>query len=214
MTAAGDTNAASRVRRLNPRRSQAVSVLKLVLPLTGLGLMSSVFLFASPVDPERAIPLAEIDVTDRVQDPRVTAARFAGVTDDGIALRIETRTARINPLEPLAFSVSGLQVHLDSPEGDRVRISADTGVVDRAEGFFSLDGHVDLMADPGYRLRTETVQGALDRTWVLMPQPVAGQAPAGEISAGSLTIERAEGGAESMRLVFSGGVRLIYQPQP
>lgn len=189
-------------------------MLKLVLPLTGLALMSSVFLLASPVDPERAIPMAEIDVTDRARDPRLTAARFAGVTEDGIALRIETETARINPLEPLDFRISGLQVHLDSPEGDRVMISADTGVVDQAAGVFSIDGSVDLIADPGYRLRTETVQGALDRIWVHMPQPLQGQAPAGEISAGSLTIEAAETGAESMRLVFSGGVRLIYQPQP
>ncbi len=214
MTGQADIDARWRVQALNPWRSRVVSVLKLVLPLTGLALLSSVFLLANPVDPERAIPLAEIDVADRARDPRLTAARFAGVTDDGVALRIETETARVNPMEPLDFRVTGLHVQLDSPEGGQVMLRADLGTVDRAAGVFSIDGSVDVIADPGYRLRTETVQGELDRVSVRMPHPVEGAAPAGEISAGSLTIEGAQNGVEGMRLVFSGGVRLIYQPQP
>lgn len=209
-----DLHAARVARAYSPRRSRLVGVLKLVLPLTALALMSSVFLLASPVDPERAIPLAEIDVADRARDPRLTGARFAGVTEDGTALRIETRTARSDPLATLRFHATGLELHLDRANGSRVVVRADEGMIDRDSGHFSMQGNIELIADPGYRLHTEQIRGALDRTWVNLPEAVEGQAPAGEISAGALTIERASSPSGGNRLVFSGGVRLIYQPQP
>lgn len=197
----------------SPVRSRLVAVFKLVLPFSALALISSVFLLATPVDPERAIPRAEIDVTDRARDPRLTSARFAGVTEDGSALRIETETARADPLATLRFHASRLELHLDSPDGDRVFLRADTGMIDRAAGHFSLHGGIELAADPGYSLRTAQAHGALDRSWITMPEPLEGLAPAGEIRAGSLTISRAADESGGNRLVFSGGVRLIYQPE-
>ena len=209
-----DRHASQVTQAFSPFHSRLVMTLKLVLPLTALALMSSVFLLASPVDPERAIPLAEIDVADRARDPRLTGARFAGVTEDGSALRIETRTARSDPLATLRFHTTGLELYLDRADGGRVVVRADEGMIDRASGHFNMQGNIELIADPGYRLRTERVRGALDRTWINLPETVEGIAPAGEIRAGTLTIERAPAPSAGNRLVFAGGVRLIYQPEP
>lgn len=209
-----DTRPGRAARAYNPARSRLVTVLKLVLPLSALALMSSVFLLARPVDPERAIERAEIDVAERARDPRLTGARFAGVTEDGSALRIETETARTDPLAALRFHVSGLELHLDGPRDNRVFLRADEGLIDRAAGHFSMQGGIEITADPGYSLRSEQLRGALDRTWIDLPQGIEGTAPAGEIRAGSLTIQRAKAPSSGNRLVFSGGVRLIYQPEP
>ena len=209
-----DRHAARLTQAYSPLHSRLVMILKLALPLTALALMSSVFLLASPVDPERAIPLAEIDVADRARDPRLTGARFAGVTDDGSALRIETRTARSDPQAMLRFHATGLELHLDRIDGGSVFARADEGMIDRDSGYFSMRGGIELVADPGYRLRSEQIRGALDQTWINMPETVDGMAPAGEIRAGTLTIERAPVPSAGNRLVFGGGVRLMYQPEP
>ncbi|MGY6536612.1 MAG: hypothetical protein ACXIVG_14830 [Pararhodobacter sp.] len=195
-------------------RSRVVSILKLVLPLAALALLSSIFLLASPVDPERAIRTAEIDVEERARDPRLTQARFAGVTRDGSALLIETETARTDPLGTLRFQVTGLSLHIDNPDGGTLRAYAGSGIIDRGAGRFDMAGPVMLDVSPGYRLEGEQVSGLLDQTLVESDRPVRGTAPAGEIEAGNLRLERGPPPDGGNRLVFGGGVRLIYQPHP
>lgn len=197
----------------NARRySRMIGVLKLVLPLSALVLMSMVFLVARPVDPSRAIEMAEIDVEERARDPRISGARFAGVTDDGAALRIVTETARTDPMAMLRFQVTGLELYLDGPQGESLQVRADSGQVDRGLGIFSMDGRVEVSATPGYFLQTGRVTGLLDSTRIEVPGTLTGQAPAGEITAGNMLVASASPDSSAYRLVFSGGVRLIYQP--
>lgn len=204
----------SRFRPYSPAYSRAVTVLKVVLPLMALVLLSSIFLLASPVDPGRAIESAEIDVEERARDPRLTQARFAGVTRDGNALRIETETTRTDPLGRLRFQVTGLELSLDHSDGSTLRARAREGIIDRAAGRFNMAGPVQIETSPGYRLEAEQLYGLLDQTLIASDLPVHGTAPAGEIEAGNLRFERMHGGNSGNRLVFGGGVRLIYHPQP
>lgn len=194
------------------RYSRMISLLKLVLPLSALVLMSMVFLLARPVDPSRGIEMAEIDVEERARDPRISGARFAGVTDDGAALRIVTETARTDPMAMLRFNVTGLELYLDGPNGETFRARANSGAVDRGEGVFSMEGGVEVSASPGYRLETERVTGLLDSTRIEVPGTLSGQAPAGDITAGNLLVTAATPARSAYTLVFSGGVRLIYRP--
>ncbi len=192
--------------------SRLIVVLKTVLPLTALVLLSMVFLLARPVDPNRAIELAEIDVEERARDPRISGARFAGVTEDGTALRLVTETARSDPDATLRFAVTGLELQLDGARGEVVRVRSDSGSIDRGEGSFEMSGGVEIVAEPGYRLHAEHVAGALDTTRIEVPAPLTGQAPAGELRAGNLLVRAVFGGERGYVLVFGGGVRLIYQP--
>lgn len=194
------------------RYSRIIGWLKLVLPLTALVLLSIVFLVARPVDTSRAIGLAEIDVEERARDPRISGARFAGVTDDGAALRIEAETARTDPRAMLRFDVTGLSLYLDGPQGETVMARAASGAIDRGQGIFEMEGAVELAASPGYRLESASVSGLLDRTRIDLAGPLIGEGPVGEMRAGNLVITAATDGATGYRLVFSGGVRLIYRP--
>ncbi|MFN3953756.1 MAG: hypothetical protein ACK4LQ_04830 [Pararhodobacter sp.] len=192
--------------------SRMVALMKLVLPLSALVLLSMVFLLARPVDPNRAIPLADIDVEDRARDPRLSGARFAGVTEDGAALRIITETARSDPLAALRFHVTGLELHIDGPRGESVRARAGSGTVDRGEGGFAMEGGVEISASPGYRLESEIIHGLLDSTSIEVPSPLSGAAPAGMIEAGNLRIIHDTTLRGGYTLVFGGGVRLVYHP--
>lgn len=197
----------------NARRySRMIGLLKLVLPLVALVLMSMVFLLARPVDPSRAIEMAEIDVEERARDPRISGARFAGVTNDGAALRILTESARTDPLAMLRFQVTGLELHLEGPHGESVQARAASGAIDRGLGTFTMDGQVEISASPGYRLQTRGITGFLDTTRIEVPGMLTGTAPAGEITAGNLLVDTVRQDPATYKLVFSGGVRLIYQP--
>jgi lipopolysaccharide export system protein LptC len=198
--------------RFDRRHSRLVWVLKVALPLIALAMLSMVFLLAEPVDPTRAIPLAEIDVEERARDPRVSGASFAGVTAGGSALRITADTARTDPGAVLRLESTGLTLELENPDGGRVSVRADHGAIDRGDDHFEMAGAVELTATPGYRVESDLVLGALDRTWLQSPGRVEGEAPAGELRAGNLRVTQDRGAPGSQHLVFSGGVRLLYHP--
>lgn len=195
------------------RYSRTVGILKVVLPLTALVLLSLVFLTARTIDPRLAITTAEIDVEDRARDPRLSGARFAGVTEDGAALTIVAETARSDPHAALKLDVTGLTLHLEGQSGEDLMAEASEGVIDRGAGRFAMSGGLDLTVTPGYALRTETLTGLLDSTRIEAPGQVTGSAPAGEITAAHMLLQADSTDGAGYRLVFGGGVRLLYQPE-
>ena len=70
------------------RHTRLVGWLKVILPLTALAILSTLFLVARRVDPEAALPYAEVDVEDLAREPRMTAPTYAGTTEDGAALTL------------------------------------------------------------------------------------------------------------------------------
>jgi lipopolysaccharide export system protein LptC len=212
LTDAGGPGDAGRRARSAAVRTRIVAALRLLLPLTALGLLSMVFLLASPIDPTRAIQSAPIDVQDRARDPRLSAARFAGVTEDGTALRIEAGAARSDPGGVLRFQVQDFALWLTPTLGEGMTARSDSGQIDRGAGLFVMDGGVRLVSAPGYDLAASRIDGMLDRTQVRVAGPVLGRAPAGDIQAGSALIQSSDPETGSYRLVFRDGVRLIYQP--
>jgi lipopolysaccharide export system protein LptC len=193
--------------------SRVVSILKIVLPLTALVLLSLVFLLARTIDPTQAIPMADIDVQERARDPRLSGARFAGVTSDGAALSIVTQTARSDPHATLRLEVTGLDLLIEGSHGESLAATAEAGVLDRGTGRFEMSGGLEFQASPGYDLTSDRLVGLLDSTLVQSPGAVAGRAPAGEISAGNMVMRTNSGDEPGYVLVFGGGVRLLYQPE-
>ena len=196
------------------RRSRSVGVLKVVLPLVALVSLSLVFLLARTIDPRQAIATAEIDVEDRARDPRLSGARFAGVTEEGAALTIRTETARSSPDGVMRLAVTGMDLLLEGQGGEVTSIQAGAGILDRGAGRFDMQGGIAVAADPGYRLSTASASGLLDSTLIEMPGTITGQAPAGEISAGRMELRADSANPPRYRLVFSGGVRFNYLPEP
>lgn len=192
--------------------SGVVGVLKLVLPLTALVLLSLVFLLAETIDPMRGISSAGIDVADRARDPRLSGARYAGVTADGAALTINAQTARTDPNAVLRLDIQGLELSVSGGEGEGLRARAEQGELDRAGQTFDMSGGIEISAAPGYLLNTDRLTGSLEQTRIEAPGRVHGQAPAGDIEAGNLTLIADSASETGYRLVFGGGVRLLYQP--
>lgn len=192
--------------------SRLVGVLKVVMPLTALVLLSLVFLLARTIDPTQAIATAEIDVEERARDPRLSGARYAGVTEDGAALGIRAETARSDPTGAMRLTVTGLELSLQGADGEDFEARSARGVIDRGLGRFEMSGGLEIVATPGYRLTTQRLTGLLDSTLMQAPMAVSGQAPAGEITAGRMELRAESAPGTGYRLVFAGGVRLNYLP--
>lgn len=193
--------------------SRIVTGLRLALPLAALALLSMLFLVPREIDPSRALPLAPVDAEDLARDPRITAPRFSTVTDDGAALTLTAATVRVAAGSGESATASEVVLVLAPGDGTTNRITADSAEVDRATGLITLEGDVVFDGASGYRISSGRVLALTDRTRVESPGPVTALAPAGTLEAGSMLFEAAPDGA-GQRLLFTGGVRLLYRPEP
>jgi lipopolysaccharide export system protein LptC len=190
--------------------SRVVALAKIALPLLALAILSTLFLFARTIDPNDAIPYAEVDVVERAREPRLTAPTYAGVTSDGAALTLQAAEAR--PDAGAGATAQTLTARLDTPDGARTDLAAAQMTFDNTAGLVSLDGGVTVTTTSGYIMTTNTLTARLDRTSLLAPGPVQATAPAGTITAQGMTLTQGPDPATYV-LVFKGRVKLLYQPQ-
>jgi lipopolysaccharide export system protein LptC len=192
--------------------SRLVGWLKIVLPLAALAVLATLFLFARKIDPSDAIPYAEVDIQERLREPRMTDASYSGVTADGAAINLRAEAAV--PGADGQARATGLSGRLEAPDGSITDIRAKAGHLDRAAGTVALTSGVQLDTSSGYHLQTDEVSMALDRTSVIAPAMVRAEGPAGEILADSAVLNSADDGSGHYLLVFKGNVKLVYVPKP
>lgn len=185
--------------------------LKVALPLAALAILSTLFLVADRIDPEDALPYAEVDVEDRAREPRMTAPTYAGITSDGAALTLTAEEAR-PATETTPAEAQKLHLELATPDGGTSRLEAATATMDTVAKEVLLSGGVTITTSTGYRLETEAMTARLDRSGLESRSPVTATGPAGEIQAQGMTLSQDNRTPGAYLLVFKGGVRLIYQP--
>jgi lipopolysaccharide export system protein LptC len=192
--------------------STLVAWLKVLLPLAALGILSTLFLVSRTIDPEDAIPFAEVDVAERIREPRLTAPTWAGMTEDGSALTVSAAEARPTGETGADATASTLRAVLDMPGGGRAEMQAATGRLDLAANRLIVDGGVVVTTSTGYVLRTGALDAALDRTGLVAPGAVEGDGPGGHLTAGSMELAMTGTSPERYVMVFKDGVRLLYRP--
>ncbi len=192
--------------------STVVAWLKVALPLVALAILSTLFLVSRTIDPADAIPFAEVDIEDRVREPRLTNPTWAGVTDDGAALTIAAAEARPEREGTTEASANSLVAELQTPDGGSAKLVAAHGVLDATTNSFKVDGGVTITTSTGYELETEALTAALDRTSIISEGEVHGTGSAGTITAGLMEITHQSDGSDTYLLVFKNGVRLLYLP--
>lgn len=192
------------------RHTRVVGWLKVALPLIALVILSTLFLVARRVDPEAALPYAEVDVEDLAREPRMTAPTYAGTTADGAALTLSADEAR-PAADGSPAQAAGLRLDLATPDGGQTELLAVDARMDDTAKELVLSGGVIVTTSTGYRLETAEVAARLDRTGLESRAPVKATGPAGEITAEGMVLSRDYRTPGAYVLVFKGGVRLIYQ---
>lgn len=192
--------------------STAVAWLKVALPLLALAILSTLFLVSRTIDPSDAIPFAEVDIEDRLREPRLTSPTWAGVTDDGAALTIAADQARPEQKDGSVASADAIVADLETPDGATARLVAAKGQFDTQANAFTAMGGVVITTSTGYELATEAMTAKLDRTSLTSDTTVTGHSPVGELTAGAMEITETSEGSGSYVLVLKNGVKLLYQP--
>ncbi|WP_415183472.1 hypothetical protein [Phaeovulum sp.] len=192
--------------------SRLVAWAKIALPLAALVLLSTLFMFSGKVDPSDAIPYADVDVADLAREPRLTAPEYAGVTEDGGALTVTAETATPDPDGQGGAVAHAMVAHLETPSGLKAELASASGRIDPAAGLISFSKAVVLSTSTGYSVKTADLQAATDRSLLTAPGPVDATTPFGTLTAGSMRLSSADGGATHV-LVFNDGVKLIYRPE-
>jgi lipopolysaccharide export system protein LptC len=191
--------------------TRVVGWLKVALPLLALAILSTLFLLSDQINPDDALPYAEVDVETLAREPRMTAPSYAGTTTDGAALTLKADEAR--PEAPDApASALGLRLDLATPDGAVTRLTAANAVVDPATNQAVLSGGVSVTTTTGYRVMTETLTARLDQTGLESAGEVTATGPVGELRADLMTLSQDITTPGAYLLVFNGGVRLVYRP--
>ncbi|MDT8857701.1 hypothetical protein RNZ50_22170 [Paracoccaceae bacterium Fryx2] len=192
--------------------SRVVAWLKIVLPLAALGLLSTLFLVSRSINPEDAIPYATVDVADRIREPRITAPTYAGVTADGAALTFSADEARPDTADQGRVTAATLRATLATPDGASTEVRAHSGLMDTANRRLTLGGGVEITTSTGYHVTTDGLIAALDRTRMDSAGAIAATGPIGNLSAGRMTLSEDAAVPGAYLLVFTGRVKLIYEP--
>jgi lipopolysaccharide export system protein LptC len=199
--------------RPDNRHSRVVFWLKILLPLGALAILSTLFTVSHNIRPEDAIPYAEVNIADLVNEPRLTAPDFAGMTSDGAALSLKAAEARPGtPDSANAGQITDLNGLLQTPDGASTTLVAEQARLDQVAHVAILAGNVRIRNSLGYSIETQEISVALDQTKLDSDGPITAIGPVGQISANSMHLGLAEIGGKDYVLVFTGDVRVIYTP--
>lgn len=196
-------------------RSRLVAWAKVILPLAALALLSTLFLFARDPEGAAAIPIARIEEIAR--EERVGGPRLAGVAPDGTAVSVSAD--RLAPLASRsgAWGFVAPRFLILTPDGLRLSAEAAEGEAGPPGDSLRLSGGVEVRADSMgsgvWHLRAPVVEADLATGLLTAPQGIEGQAPWGSLAAGAMEVRRDSAEGPS-RLVFTGGVQLLYDPKP
>lgn len=191
--------------------TRVVTWLKIALPLLALAILATLFLVAESVNPDSAIPYADVDVDRILREQGITKPSFGGVTADGVAVALTADAVRPGQDNRDRLTGTALAATLDLPAGTRITIDSPEGVIDATTREAILQGGARLESSDGLVVETDRIVTALDTAKAMSDGAITATGPAGDLSAGRMELSKGDAG---YLLVFKDGVRLIYQPQP
>lgn len=191
--------------------TRVVTWLKVSLPLVALAILSTLFLLADKIDPDDALPFAEVDVEDLAREPRMTLPSYAGTTTDGAALSLTAEAALPGTPDRPAKAVN-VRLELATPDGAMTELRAATATMDPANNRILLSGGVVVTTSQGYSLETPEIIASLDRSGLEAPAGISATAPAGRLTAAGMTLRQDNQTPDDYLMVFKGDVRLVYLP--
>ena len=194
------------------RHTRIVTWLKILLPMVALGLLSTIFLLSKPLDPGGEIPFADPSIADRADRQQVTGPRFSGVTEGGDVLTFRAESARPDTGAEGVLLASDLDAELSLADGSRVQLSAADAVLRTPDGTVELSGTVLVRTTTGYEVEAAGILTSYTDLTLTSLGPVAGKGPPGSFTAGGMRLEQDRESGD-LQLRFTGGIKLLYDPQ-
>lgn len=196
------------------RHTRIVLWLKVALPLLALAILSTLFFVAETLDPEAAIPYAEVDVDRILREQGMTDPTFGGVTSDGVQIALSAASVRPDQSQRDRVIGTALVSEIDFPSRGAITIQSPEGIINSATQEAILQGGAVLESTNGYTVSTERIVTSIERTSAETDGSVRATGPAGILTAGRMSLTRQQGEPGGYLLVFKDGVKLVYEPKP
>jgi lipopolysaccharide export system protein LptC len=194
------------------RYSRAVWAAKVVLPLVALGLLSLLVLLARSAPEGEPLRFVTGEIGELVERQQLGRARHAAVTDDGGEVTITAERFLPDPTRERVTLGEDVAATLAMPDGAIYDMTALSGELDERAMQSTLRDDVVLVTSEGAVLRTEALRMRNDRTYLESLAPVRIDAEMGFLEAGRMEVFTTPGAERQTRIVFTGGVRLLYTP--
>ncbi len=196
------------MRRSDGLYSRVIAWLKILLPLAALTMLSTIFLLSRPKEPLQSMPFVEA-LQKGATGQQVSAPYFAGTTNSGDVLTMTARAAR--PDLDGGISADELEARMRLNDGSEIKLDAPAARLQDGQQTAHLSGGVRIESSQGYVMTTEAMVSHFNAVSAESLGPVQGEGPLGTFEAGRMRITSTEEG-EEVQMVFSGGVKLVYQP--
>jgi lipopolysaccharide export system protein LptC len=194
------------------RHTRTVAWLKVALPLTAIGLLSTLFLLSRSVDPTAAVPFADNEVRERLLNRQVTGPYYSGTTSDGDQIDFVAKKVTTPDGLTGANQAEDILVRIELASGSHITVESDQGLFDLAEDHSELIGNVVVNTSTGYVIRSQKMVSRISRLDLASPERVHADGPGGDLTAGSMHIFVPEQDAPA-QLLFKNGVKLVYDPK-
>jgi len=195
--------------------SRFVAWAKIILPILGLAILSSLFLFSKSRTPGKGARLFDGSLAKFASKERITGPRFAGMTPSGVAIELSAKQASPRPGSS-GFDATDLKAHMKTRAGQELDITANTGTIDSLARSSKLAGGVTLKTSFGYTALTRGLTFSLDSVNIQSDGKISAFGPLGKIEAGGLHLflEQPKKGdvTGGYVLEFKNRVRLVYNP--
>lgn len=195
--------------RVNRRYSRAVSLLRVVLPITAVCVFAALILWPDVQqmlagEPERAPePVAElVQPTAEQASGRMANPRFSGIDTLNRPYTITGSEARPGDGEGV-MEIEDPMADITLEDGSWLALRAERAFYDETAGRIDLEGDVNLYRDDGYTVHSPRVSVDIEAQEVWGDNGVVGHGPQGEIVAEGFRVD-----GQGRVIVFTGATRV------
>ncbi|WP_170379954.1 LPS export ABC transporter periplasmic protein LptC [Ruegeria conchae] len=192
------------------RYSRMVQFLKVLLPLTAIVLLSTVFLLSRSIETDVSVPFSQEDIEDRLAGQVITQPNYRGTTKKGEEVQIES-TRVVQGSEGEEPTASQFRGRFGMLNGGEIKLDSNSGLIRPDKGTATFVGDVVITTSDGIQVTTDLLNTSLEEIRGDTPGQVDGTGVIGTFSAGRMQFgtEKKDG---PVHILFTDGVKLVYEP--
>ncbi|WP_170327807.1 LPS export ABC transporter periplasmic protein LptC [Ruegeria arenilitoris] len=191
--------------------SRMVQFFKVVLPLVAILMLSTVFLLSRSIETNVSVPFTQQDIDERLADQVVTQPNYRGTTRKGEEVQIEAIRAT-QGREGSIPTAAEFRGSMSLSSGGVITLDSNSGMIRPDKNTATFVGDVVITSTDGTEITTDLLNTSLDEIRGDAPGQVNGTGIIGNFTAGSMSFgtEKTDG---PVHILFTDGVKLIYEPQ-
>ncbi len=184
-----------------------------MLPVVAVGLLVLLVVLARQAPEGEPLRFVSGELGALAENQQLGRPRHAAMTDDGGELTITADQFVPDPARDRVTLGRDMAATLAMPDGVVYDITSRSGELDEPAMLSTLRDDVVIVGSDGVVMRTDALRMRTDRSYLESLAPVRIDSAEGYLEAARMEIFTTPGAEQQTRIVFTGGVRLVYTPE-